>query len=118
MDKTAEACAADNEVLRAELEATREDLLCAIEAYESLERIHEEVCAECNELSEACAILKQDLDDASDEFESLSADYAVAFDVLAEHGLIDKVEVEDYKNDEESLVVPFEIVTDKDVESN
>lgn len=85
--------------LVASLRTANTDLLLSLwkseDNYEALGIVHEMVCEDCNELSEQIAILKIDLDDMTVELEALSEEYAIAFDVLAEAGLIDQVEVDD-----------------------
>jgi chromosome segregation ATPase len=93
VDELRERCAA----LEAELAETREDLWLANEAYDSLDKIHEEIVAECNELSEQNAILKQDLDDSAIELEGCMAELDIALDALTELGALPRTEADDLK---------------------
>jgi len=93
----AEAYAADNAELRLQNEALQEDLYCACEAYDALDRIHNEVCAETNELSEENAILKQDLNDTTEELDAALAELDIALDALTEAGLLPQTEADDLK---------------------
>lgn len=104
------------EQLKAENEGLREDLIVANENYEALERVHAEVVADCNELADRNGELRQqveilstDLDDMTLELEALSEEHGLALDVLGEHGLIEQVEIDDLKNEDESPLVEFDI---------
>lgn len=86
-----------NLALREENKGLQEDLYCANEAYDSLDRIHIEVVTECNDLSDKNAILRQDLDDTTEELDACMAELDIALDALTEAGLLPQTEADDLK---------------------